>query len=48
MPANDAAGWFARHQVLPPDVNASDKDFTPIYLPAKPEPASIEGVIRLA
>ncbi len=31
MPPDDAAGGSAGIKVLPPDVNVSDKDFTPIY-----------------
>jgi hypothetical protein len=32
MPADDAGGWVKGIKVLPPDVNVSDKDFTPVYL----------------
>ena len=32
MPADDAAGRVEGIKVLPPDVNISDKDFTPIYV----------------
>ncbi len=33
-------------EVLPPDVNTSDRDFTPVYLPSKKKRSAPSGVIR--